>query len=110
MNSSTIITSVLSKVDLHHRDLEDVINFRFRNERFKIPDTGVAAQLRFRDLEPIMTCGAEMPVKGNLHITFSASRSTSPQSMEVPIYSKFFMTCIKIKGGRYEMSLSSSLS
>ena len=106
MKHASVITSVLSKVELANADLEDSINHNLRKEKYK----SFGENSFSPDFEIIQTISAPIPVKGNMQICFCNDRFEKIEKLEVPVYSLFLATCIKGKDCIYKIAVSMSLS
>ena len=110
MKHLSVITSVLSKVDLQNQDIEDVINHRLRKDKYRTRLNSFQQNSFSPDFETVQTLTTPMPVKGNLQICFSNERSGKIEKLEVPVYSSFLVTCLKGKDCIYKIGISVSLS
>ena len=110
MKRLSVITTVLSKIELPKRDLEDAINHRLRKDMYRICSGAFEKSNFSPDFETVQTLTTSIPVKGNLEICFSNDRCGEIEKLEVPVYSSFLATCIKGKDCRFRFGISMSLS
>src|SRR5687768_6643757 len=104
------ITSVLSKVELPNRDLEDVINHRLRKDKYRFRLNGLDLNSFSSGFETIQTVSTKISVKGNLEICVSKDCLRKKEIVEVPVQSTFLVTCIKGNDCMYKVATSMSLS
>jgi len=110
MKHVPIITSVISGLQIPKKEFEDIINYRLKNEKYKLPTGSVATGLLLRDFEPITTNSAYATLKGNIQIKISNSKYVPITEKKVPVKASFIVTCIKNKSDRYQIGVCSSLS
>lgn len=110
MKPLKVITSVLSKVELPDRDIEDIINHRLRKDKYRLYLNGLAQNCFLPGFETIHTSSTQTPVKGNLLIFFSNKSIGKKEKIEVPVQSTFLVTCIKGKDCRFKVGAIMSMS
>ena len=110
MKQSTVITSVLSKIELANPALEEVINYRFRKEQYGIPVTGIEHNLKQNGFETIAHHTVALPIKGTIQICFSKNCNENSRKLELPVRASFLTTYIKGHDKRYRPGISVSLS
>ena len=110
MKQSMFITSVSSNIKLPNKVLEKIINHRLRNEKYKLPVTGIDKSYFGRDFEPIVSCNSQITLNGDVMIYYCHNGHGEVERLEIPMRSSFLVTCIKGKEGKYRVGISVSLS
>ena len=110
MKHIPVITSVLSKVELPKKVLEDVINHRLRNNKYNKGVNGMDEHNISPEYENIQTLSTQVPAKGNLQISISNQISGRIEKLEIPVQSCFLVTCIKGNNCTYKVGSVMSLS
>ena len=105
MKHSSVITSVLTKVELPGKVLEDVINHRTRNQKYNNGSSGLD-----RHKIAIEMLSVQIPVSGNLEIWITNNFSRRTEKLEVPVQTSFLVTCIKDRNCSYSVDNIMSLS
>ena len=110
MKHIPIINFVISGVQIPKTEFENIVNYRLRNEKCKLPTGNLATSLLLRDFEPITTNSTHATVKGSVQIKFFNGKQGFVSENKIPIKASFLVTCIKNKSSRYEIGICSSLS
>jgi hypothetical protein len=109
MNPTNIL-SIISDVQVPVRVIEDIVNHRTRNEKYRSVVTGIDENLISRQFETMVTYSLQASAKGRLQIRFTNEISKSDEVIQIPMASFFLVTCIKGKEEKYKMELGSSLN
>ena len=105
MKKAFTITSVCSLVQVQRKVLEEIINFRQRKEKYRIPTGG---NFFSKNFENFISCTAQIVGEGRIRIHYACSSHL--EMMEVPVKPSFLATCIRSHHEPYQLKLITSLS